>query len=887
MSLWRQLTHGLRVLVRRADADHDLGDEVQHYLEQSVAAHRARGLSPDDALRAARLEIGNITVVRERVRDAGWEHVVGTLAADVRYAARRLRRSPGFTTVCVLTLALGIGASTAIFSAVYPVLFQPLPYPGGNRIVSLADVGDAGQPIDVTYGTFNELAHRSRSFADLAAVDRWAPALTTRDEPERLTGARVTPRYFQVFGVKPAVGRAFDATDDAQGAPRVAIVSDAFARRHLGTARTAIGRSITLDGEPYTVIGVMPPTFDDLLTPAADVWAPRRYLANASFESAEWGHHMRMVGRLARGVSIAQARREIAAIGATPTADFPRPVWASMTRGLDVQSLRDAVTRGVRPAMLAILIAVALVLAIACVNVTNLLLASGTRRRAEMAMRAALGAGRGRIIRQLLTETLLLAAVGGALGLAVSTFGVRALIALAPAELPRANAIGLNAPALVFAIALTTLVGVIVGLVPALQGATRELRIGSQSDTRTTRRSSHALRRSLVVTEVALALVLLVGAGLMLRSLARLFATTPGFDATHVLTMQLDVAGQHYDSDAASRQFFEQVLERVRHLPGVTEAAFTSQLPLSGDVPDGYGVQWESVPRSRNEMPSALRYTVTPEWFRAMRIPLIRGRLLQESDRPGDGEAIVISQSLARHEFPDIDPIGQRLRIGPDIGDTTRPWGTVVGVVSDVKQTSLALGAEDAFYAALGQWRWVDNIQSLVVRTTGDPTLLAGAVERAIWSVNRNVPIVRIAPMHELLARSEAQRRFVLTVFETFALAALALAVIGIYGVLAAGVAERMRELGVRAALGASPERIRALVLRQGMGLTGIGIAAGVLAAALATRAIVTLLFGVSPLDPLTYLGVIALLLGVSAIACWVPAWRAARVDPAVTLRAE
>ncbi|HET7565500.1 MAG TPA: ABC transporter permease [Gemmatimonadaceae bacterium] len=887
MSFWRQLTRGVRVLVHRTDADRDLADEVQHYLEQSAAAHEASGLSPDDARRAARREIGNVTVVRERVRDAGWEHLLSTFVADVRYAARRLRRSPGFTLVCTLTLALGIGASTAIFSAVDPVLFEPLPYPHGNRIVSLADFGSSGQPVDVTYGTFNEVAHRSRSFAELAATDRWAPALTTFDTPERLTGALVTARYFQVFGVLPVIGRSFDAADDAHGAPRVAIVSDAFARRHFGDARAAVGRTLTLDGNLFTVIGVMPPSFEDILSPGADVWAPRRYQANTSFESAEWGHHMRMIGRLASGVTVAQARRDIAAVGATPTPDFPRPAWASMQGGLDVQSLRDAVTRGVRPALLAIMLAVALVLGIACVNVTNLLLARGTQRRSEMAMRAALGAGRGRLVRQLLTETLLLAILGGALGLGVSTFGVRALVALAPAELPRASAIGLDTSALLFAIALTTLVGVIVGLVPALQGAERELRAGTQSSARTTHRSSHALRGALVVTEVALALVLLVGAGLMLRSLARLFATTPGFDAEHVLTMQLDVAGHRDDSDAARYQFFVQALDRVRHLPGVTAAAFTSQLPLSGDVPDGYGLQSESVPQNLNELPSALRYAVTPGWFRAMRIPLVRGRVLNDNDRPGDGEAIVISESLAQHEFPDVDPIGQRLRIGPDIGDTTRPWGIVVGVVGDVKQTSLALGAEDAFYAAMGQWRWVDNVQSLVVRTSGDPTALANAVERAIWSVDRTVPIIRVATMHELVARSEAQRRFVLTVFETFALAALALAVIGIYGVLASSVAERTRELGVRAALGASPERIRALVLRQGITLAGIGVVIGVIGAVLATRGIVTLLFGVSSFDPITYLGVTALLLGVSGIACWIPAWRAARVDPAVTLRAE
>ncbi|HEX5436975.1 MAG TPA: ABC transporter permease [Gemmatimonadaceae bacterium] len=886
MSFWRHVTHGLRVLVHRTASDRDLTDEVRHYFEQSIAAHVASGLSPDDARRAARLETGSATVVRERVRDAGWENVVTDIASDLRYAVRRLRRSPGFTTVCVLTLALGLGASTAIFSAVYPVLFEPLPYPGASHIVSLADFGSAGQPVDVTYGTFNELSRRSRSFAVLAAADRWEPALMGLDEPERLAGELVTARYFNVFGVMPAVGRNFDAADDRPDAPRVAIVSDALVRRRFGEARSMLGRTITLDGDPYTVIGVMPAGFDDIVSPSAEVWAPRRYRANTPFQSAEWGHHMHMIGRLASGVSLTQARREVAAIGATPIAEFPRPAWAAMERGLDIQSLRDAVTRGVRPALLAILTAVALVLAIACVNVTNLLLARGTRRRDELTMRTALGAGRGRIVRQLLTETLLLTAVGGVLGLGVGALGVRALVALAPAALPRAGAIGVHAPAFVFAIALTTLVGVVVGLVPALQGARRDLRIGAQSGVRTIGSASHALRQSLVVAEVALALVLLVGAGLMLRSLARLFATAPGFDASHVLTMQVDAAGHRYDSDTARYEYFEQTLDRVRQLPGVTSAAFTSQLPMSGDL-DGYGVEWQSVPQSLNELPSALRYAVTPEWFRTMHIPLRRGRLLDANDRPGATEAIVISESLAKHVFPNIDPIGQRLRIGPETGDVHRPWDIVVGVVGDVKQTSLALGADDAFYVSMGQWPWVDNVQSLAVRTSGDAAALAPAVERAIWSVDRNQPIIRIATMSQLLARSEAQRQFVLTVFEAFALAALALAVIGIYGVLAGSVAERTREMGVRAALGATPGSLRVLVLRKGMMLTGLGVVIGAGAAVLATRAIATLLFSISRLDPMTYLGVIALLLGVSAIACWVPAWRAARVDPAVTLRAE
>ncbi len=886
MSLLRQFTRGLRALTNRADADRDLADELSHYMDQAVAAQLARGLPAEAARRAARLEAGNATVAHEQVRSSGWENVVEEVLADVRYSARRLRRSPGFTTIAVLTLALGIGGGTAIFGTVFPVLFQPLPYPDAGRIVQLSDRGSAGQSIDVTYGTYIELSQRSRSFAALAALDRWQPALMGVDSPERLIGSLVTASYFDVLGVMPPVGRDFTVSDDEPGAPRVAIISDGLARRRFGGAQAVVGSAITLDGDLYSVIGVMPPGFEDVLSPSAAVWAPRRYLQNASFQSAEWGHHMRMLGRLAPDVNMEQARRELASIAATPTADFPRPAWASMDRGLDTQSLRDAVTRDVRPALFAIMSAVALLLVIACVNVTNLMLARGLRRRDELAMRAALGAGRGRIVRQLLTEALLLSLMGAAIGLMIAAVGVRALVTLAPAELPRIGSVGISFPALAFTIALTALVGIAVGLVPAIQSTGRDLRSRLQNGDRSTSSASHRLRQSLVVVEVALALVLLVGAGLMLRSITQLFSMAPGFDSSHTLTMQLDAAGHRYDSDTATHLFFEQALERVRSLPGVTNAAFTSQLPMSGDL-EGYGVEWQSLPGSRAELPSALRYTVTPGWFGTMRIPLRAGRLLNASDRPGAPEAVVISESLARRIFPDTDPIGQRLRIGPEIGDSTRGWDMVVGVVGDVTQSSLALGGDDAFYVAIGQWPWVDRVQSLVVRTSGDAASLAPAIENAIWSVDRDIPIIRVATMSDLLARSEARRHFVLKVFAAFAAAALALAVIGIYGVLAGSVAERFRELGVRAVLGAAPADILKLVLQQGLKLVAVGIVIGVATAMLATRAITTLLFDISRFDPFTYLGVITLLLGVSAVACWVPAWRASRVDPAVTMRGE
>ena len=885
MSLWRQATRGLRVLLRREAADGEVDDEVRHWLEEATAAHLSRGLSPAEARRAAQLEIGNVAVVRDEVRAHGWEAVVGATLADLRYGWRQLRRSPGFTAVCVLTLALGIGAATAVFSAVNPILLAPLPYPRADRLLAISDLAPDGSPVQVTYGTYRELAARDRDFAALAVMDGWRPALMGNAEPERLHGLRVSADWFRALGVAPAVGRDFTAEDDQPGGQRVAIVGAGLARRRLGGARAVLGRTITLEGDPYAVIGVMPAGFEDVLAPGAEVWVPRQYRAVASFESAEWGHHMVMVARLLPGVTAQQAARDIAAIARNPIPEFPRPPWADLKGGLGAHSLQHDVVRGARPVLVAVLGAVLLVLAIAGVNVTNLLLARGARRRGEIAMRAALGGARGRLVRQLVTESLLLAALGGAAAMPVAMLGVRALVALSPPGLPRISAVRLDAPVFGFALATTVLVGLVVGLVPALGVSREDLQAGVQQGSRRAAGGHERTRRALVVAEVALALVLLVGAGLLLRSIGRLFAVAPGFDGAGVLTMQVEAAGRA--SDSVRVQYFDQVLAAVGAVPGVASAAFTSQLPLSGDL-DAYGIRFQSNPPTRqNDYGSALRYAVTPGYLETMRIPLERGRLLEASDATGGPEAVLINESFARRIFPGRDPVGQLVRAGPELGSPDRPWDVVVGVVGDVKQTSLALDAPDAFYVPMSRWPWVDPVQSLVVRARGDAAALAPAVRRAIWSVNRDQPIDRVATMDAMLAGSAAQVWFALTVFEAFALAALALAAIGIFGVLSGSVAERTREIGVRTALGASRGSIVMLVARQGLGLTALGVAIGLGVAVAASRALASLLFGVSRLDPATYLGVVTLLAGAALLACAVPAWRAARVDPAVTLRNE
>jgi predicted permease len=628
----------------------------------------------------------------------------------------------------------------------------------------------------------------------------------------------------------------------------------------------------------YTVVGVMPARFDNVLAPSASVWAPLQYDPSLPAQGREWGHHLQTVGRLRAGVGIEQAASEIDAIGRAVLSER-RPITYDPSTRFTVLSLHSELTRGVRPALLAMLGAVTLVLVIACVNVTNLILARGVHRRGEFALRAALGAGRSRLVRQLLTESLLMAVMGGVAGIAVAVAGVRALVALSPPGLPRAGAIGVDATTFAFGLGLTTLIGLAFGIMPALQAAgndpQRELQHGSPRAAGRHRRT----RDVLVIAEVAIALVLLVSSGLLLRSLERLFAVPVGFVSDELLTMQVTV-GHRFESNDATHRFFDAALEAVRRVPGVASAAFTSQLPLSGDR-DEYGAQFEATATRRAETYGSFRYAVSPGYIETLRVPLRSGRLFDPRDGPGSPLVALISESLAMNRFEGDDPIGQHVTVGP-----AGPY-TIVGVVGDVKQMSLALSESDAVYTPAAQWRFADRVRSLVVRARGDAAALAPAVRQAIWSVDKDQPIQRVATLDDLLTASAAERRFALLIFETFALAALVLATAGLYGVLSGAVAERTREIGVRAALGASRRSILGLVVRQGMALTGIGFVAGLAGAVAASEALVTLLFGISRLDPITYVGVTTLLAVASAAACAVPAWRAARVDPAITLRAE
>ena len=881
MSVWRHVTRGLRTLVHRSAADRDVADEVQHYYDETAAALEHTGLSPEDARRAARIELGQVASVQQQVRSYGWEHVLETAAADVRYGVRQLWRRPAFATIAVLTLGLGIGASTTIFSVVNPILLRSLPYPEADRLMMIED-GQDGNP-QVTFGTYREVIARTRTFQSLAAMRPLQATLTSVADPERLDGQYVSANYFDVLGVAPAIGRNFATADDRPGAPFVVIITDGLWRRRFAADPTIVGRQVLVEDTPVTVIGVLPAAFENTLSPSAEIWSPLQYDVALPATGREWGRSLRMIGRLRDGVSEEQARRDLDAIARHRVEEFSRPAWAAIQDGFIATTLQSGVSRGVRPTLVAILGAVALLLIIACVNVTNLVLARGAERRAELMMRAALGASRMRLVRQLLVETLLLATMGGLVGIGLAYVAVDVVVALSPADLPRAAAISVDGWVLAFAVALVTGCGLAVGVVPALQGSRVGLRARLHHGVTIVAAGREVMRRVLVVVQVAFALVLLVGAGLLMRSLQQLFAVPSGFDAANVLTLQVQTAGRRFRDPEPTNQFFSQVLDAVRRVPGVSTAGVTTQLPLSGDD-DMWGVLFDSAPAiPSDDNREAYRYAVSSGYLETMRIPLRRGRLLGAQDQANTPLVAVISESFAKRRLPGIDPIGHRLRIGGNPG-----WFTVVGVVGDVRQMSLTLAPRNAVYIPGAQWsQFADRAHWVTVRTKGDAGALTASVRHAIESIDKRQPILRVATMEERVSTSEAARRFAMMLFEAFGIVALVLATVGTYSLLSASVTQRVREIAVRAALGAGRRTLLALVLRQGMMLTMAGILAGLGIALIASRFVETMLFGVSRLDAVTYIAVGALLSLTCAVACWMPAWRAARLDPNAVLRAD
>ncbi|MEO8031617.1 MAG: ADOP family duplicated permease [Gemmatimonadota bacterium] len=808
------------------------------------------------------------------------DSLMTSLLSDLRHAVRLLWNRPGFSVLAIATLAIGIGATTAIYSVIHPILLAPLPYPHPERIVTLWEGTDRATRDNLGYPTWNDIARGNHVFEATAVFKSWQATLSGRAEPERLAGQRVTHDYFKVLGVAPALGRDFTADDDVKHGPTVAILSNSLWRARFGGDPAIIGTTVHFNGFPYTIIGVMPAGFENLVDPTARLWAPMQYDLTLPW-ACRTCHHLRGIARLKSTATVSEAAAELNALSAAMVREHPTDYAKA---GLLTIPLREDLTSGVRPLLLAIVAAVALVLLIACANVMNLLLAQGALRQGEFALRAALGAGRGRVIRQLLTESVTLAVAGGAAGILLAVGGVKALVLLSPPMLPRLSEVGVHGSTLLFALALTTLVGIGFGLVPAFHASRRDLNRGIRQGARRVGGRAHLVRSSLVIGEVALALTLLIGTGLLLQSVRKLLAVSPGFETAQLLTMQVQTSGVRYNADSATFDFFDRALRAARAVPGVESAALTSQLPLSDDF-DKYGIHLEAHPRANpEEDPSSHRYAITPGYLATMKIPLLAGRDIDEHDGAAAPAVVLVNQSFAKRVWPTESPLGQRVRTG---SATEGPWRTVVGVVGDVHQVNLSEAQPDALYLPEVQWDGADGALTLVVRSRSDPTLLASALRQAVWSVDKDQPIVRVATMAQLVESSAAERRFALVLFEAFGVVALVLAAAGVYGVLAGVVTERFREIGVRSALGATRANIIGMVMSQGLGLTAIGAVAGVVLALAGTRLIEGLLFGIGGSDAMTYVVVTFVLAAVAMLACLVPAWRAAGIDPAQTLRSE
>ncbi|HEV2915208.1 MAG TPA: ABC transporter permease [Pyrinomonadaceae bacterium] len=800
---------------------------------------------------------------------------MNTLLQDLRYGIRMLLKNPGFAFVAVIALALGIGANAAIFSVVNAVLLRSLPYDDPERLIVVKENKPPQFPeFSVSPGNFLDWQKQNTVFEKLAAIRGYSYNLVDKGEPERLRGARISAGLFEMLGVKPARGRSFLAEEDQPGHETVAILSHALWQRRFGADEKIIGQAITMNATSYTVIGIMPPTFQ-FPDRETELWTPVAFDAQQAQQHG--AHYISVVGRLKRGVSLQQASTEMSAIAGRLAQSYPD---SNAGWGVTLFPMQEYEAREIKPALLVLLGAVALVLLIACANVANLLLARATARQREIAIRTALGASRWRVIRQLLTESILLAIVGGGVGLLLAVWGVDLLLALAPPDLPRGQGSALDARVLGFTILITLLTGVVFGLAPALQSSRPNLNETLKEGGRGTTGGHHRVRSSLVITEVALALVLLIGAGLLIRSFYRLQQVNPGFNPKNALTVSVSLPAKKYAEDDQQAAFFSQLIERVSALPGVVAVGATQSLPIQGDYVLGFNIQGRP-PDAPGEEPSTNYYAVNSEYFKAMGIPLLRGRLFTEQDKKDAPRVAVINETMAKKFFPGEDPIGKGINVtnGPE------RFREIVGIVGDVKQYGLDQPTTAQTYEPYLQAPF--SAMTLIVRTEGNPTALNAGVRGQVLSIDKDQPVSRIRTLEEVISESVAKQRFSMLLLGVFAVVALVLAAVGLYGVMSYAVTQRTHEIGIRMALGAQQKDVLRLVVGHGMILAMVGVGIGLLASFALTRVMTTLLFGVGATDPLTFLVIPALLTIVALGASFFPARRAMKVDPMIALRYE
>jgi len=881
------LSARLRALFGREAVIGDIDEELRLHLQMEVEANVGRGMPPEEARRAALRTFGNFDSVRERAYEVRGGGMFETFLQDVKYTVGMLAKRPGFTVVAALTLALGVGANTAIFSVVEAVLLHPLPYRHADRAVILWENNRLSARSHNVLNPMNFLDWRdqAKSFDGMAAFIDQRYNLTGAGDPEEVPAQLATSNLFGLLGVDAALGRTFTPEDGKAGREDIAVLSDGLWRRRFGASRDIVGRVLQLNGKSVTVIGVMPPDFkwfvkeNSLTGKPAEIWRP---LIFSEDMRQRRGRYLSAVARLAPGVSAEQAQAEMNTIADRLEA---QNVGFNTGWGATVVPLRDQLAGEIKPALLVLLGAVGFVLLIACVNVANLLLARAAGRHKEIAIRSAIGAGRRRIIRQLLTESLLLALLGGTLGLLLSRWCVSALVALSPPNLLGAGQVGVNLPVLAFTLAVSLLTGIVFGLVPALEASRVDLSKSLKEESRGNAGSSRGrwVRDMLVVAEVGLALVLLVGAGLMAKSFLRLQAVNPGFKAENLLTMRVLLPRAKYPDDAKVVAFFQQAVANFRTLPGVSSASAVSALPFAdlGAATD-FSIAGRPAQAPGEELVTDVR-VVDEAYFRTMGIRVVAGRTFTEQEGMEDRNVSVINEAMARKYFAGENPLGKRIVV--NMKDDPAP-SEIIGIVGDARYGKL----EEDELRPMVYWtppQLTYSSMTLMMRTSGDPESLAAAARREVLAIDKDQPVSDVRTMESWLDESVARTRFGTLLLVAFAGLALTLAAVGIYGVMSYSVAQRQSEIGVRMALGAQARDVLGLVIRQGLGLVLVGVALGLLGALALTRVMSSLLYGVSATDPLTFAAIALVILGVAWVACYIPARRAARVDPLTALRYE
>ncbi|HKG12700.1 MAG TPA: ABC transporter permease [Pyrinomonadaceae bacterium] len=878
---------------REAEIVEELSQHLEDRYEQSLASGAAEG----EARRSALLELneGDLLahelrrVERPARRDAPApgsprnRNMFGEILQDLRYGLRTLRKHPGFTAVAVIALALGIGANTAIFSVVNTVLLRPLPYKDPDRLVMVwEDATRSGYPRDTpAAANFVDWRDQNGVFEGMAALADQSFNLTGMGDPERLEGKRASANLFGLLGVEPLLGRGFLPEDDRPGGPRVAVLSHGLWQRRFGSDPKVVGRSLELNGQSYEVVGVMPQSFQ-FPSPEYELWVP---IAFTQQEAASRGrHYLQVVARLKPGVSFGQAQAEMSTIAARLQQQYPEQ---NADLGAAVVPLHEQVVGDIKPALLILLGAVGFVLLVACANVANLLLARAAARQKEIALRVALGASRARLIRQFLTESVLLAALGGVLGLLLALWGVNLLKAFIPDSISQVRAITVDAKVLGFTLVVSLLTGLIFGLAPAMQASNFNLNETLKEGGRDAAAGSKGkrIRSLLVVAEVAVSLVLLVGAGLLINSFLRLRGVEPGFKPSNLLTMSAVLPQQKYPDHTRRTAFYDELIRRVEAVPGVKSAAIANWIPLIRQG-DSTSITVEGQPPAEpGKEKMMVTRVVNPHYFQTMGVQLSRGRAFDESqDRADSPGAVIISETAARRYWPGEDALGKRLAVGRV--ESPDDWLTVVGVVNDVKQFQLDAEPRPQMYLSYKQAGFFAP-RYLIVSTSVEPLSLASAVRNTVWSVDRDQPVSHVRTMEDVLSDSIARQRFTMLLLGIFAAVALLLAAVGLYGVMSYTVAQRTREIGVRMALGAQRRDVLRLVVGQGLKLVLIGVALGLVLAFLLTRVMSSFLFGVSPTDPATLATISLVLVFVALLASYIPARRATKVDPLIALRYE